>query len=191
MIDTETPVITILISIALYFTLTALGYYLALAMPSIFLLTPTAMNFALLGVMGLAYTIQWVFGYLISFGPEKSVLDAIMAPLNGLVASILYSIPFFIAIACGAPAFITTSYLSWSAANITLLTYSALIFLSGIILLACNAGDISIRSSEFNARHYTGREQTRKGIERQIAKSFNIQRSAADLHFGRSTCMGS
>ena len=157
------PIGIILQSITAIFIVTALTYYIALAMPSIFLLTPTAMNFALLGVMGIAAGICGVFDYLLTSGPYGAVLGAITSPFTGLYMSIVYAIPFFIAIACGAPAFITTSYLSWSAANISILTYSALSFLTGIIFLACNVGDISIDSSEFNG-----------GVQ---LKSFNTQRS--------------
>ena len=152
MINTETnPVITILISIALYFTLTALGYYLVLAMPSIFLLTPTAMNFAILGVMGLAFAISTVLDDLLESGPGGAVVGVIMSPFYGALGSVLLAAPFFIAIACGAPAFITTSYLSWSAANISILSLSGLIFLGGVTQLIGNACGFSVSSHDFNS----------------------------------------
>ena len=151
MINTETnPVSTILISIASYFTLTALGYYLALAMPSIFLLTPTAMNFAILGVMGLAFAIYAVPEFLLTYGLDEAVTGVIMSPFIGVLGSVLLAAPFFIAIACGAPAFITTSYLSWSAANISILSFSGLIFLGGVTQLIGNACGFSVSSSEFD-----------------------------------------
>ena len=152
MIPTETnPVITILKSIALYFTLTALGYYLALAMPSIFLLTPTAMNFAILGVMGLACAISTPLELLLEGGPVGAAAGVIMSPFSGALGSVLLAAPFFIAIACGAPAFITTSYLSWSAANISILSLSGLIFLGGVTQLIGNACGFSVSSHEFNS----------------------------------------
>ena len=147
---TTSPALIILGNMASFFTLTSLTYYLALAMSSIFLLTPTAMNFAILGVIGLAYAINTVFEESLKSGPSGFIASSVCSPVIGLLGSIIFAIPFFIAIACGAPTFITTSYLSWSAANISILTLCALGFLGGVISLAANHGGLSISSSEFN-----------------------------------------
>ena len=163
------PIGIILQSITSFFILTALTYYIALAMPSIFLLTPTAMNFALLGVMGIAAGICGVFDYLLTSGPYGAVLGAITSPFTGLYMSIVYAIPFFIAIACGAPAFITTSYLSWSAANISILSLSGLIFLGGVTQLIGNACCFSVSSHDFNSG---GQYKRFKELESEIARSY-------------------
>ena len=143
------PVWTILAPVVAFFSLTATTYYLTLAIPSIFLLTPMAMNFAILGVMGLAVTSEVILYTLEQESLGGAMLCILGSPFFGLIGSLLYAIPFFIAIACGAPAFITTSYLSWSAANIAVLTYASLFFLGFIISFASNSGDISTSSSEF------------------------------------------
>ena len=124
-------------------------------MPSIFLLTPTAMNFAILGVMGLAFAISTVLDFLLPGGPDGPVVGVIMSPFYGAfygaLGSVVLAASFFIAIACGAPAYIITSCSFWTAANISILSLSGLTFLGGVTQLIGNACGFSVSSHDFNS----------------------------------------
>ena len=69
--------------------------------------------------------------------------------LAGVVACFLLAGPFFIAIASGAPAFITTSYLSWSASNIAFLGLIGLCLIGMITKLVLDVMDNIDRTTKY------------------------------------------
>ena len=140
----------------IYFLLSSITYGLLVAMPSIASLSTVATYFATIGVIGLSCALViFAIGLIISafaianWANEDYIDDVGMLPtigqwfliitvvslVVGILSSLGFSIPFFISILCGAPAFIISSFLSVSAANISFLTAGALI-VSAVALLS-------------------------------------------------------
>ncbi len=120
----------------LYFTLSSITYGLLLVMPTIAALSSVATYFATVGVMGLSCALL-ILPISLLFTPfcidnQKRLLflffTLFIIPIS---ISLVLAVPFFISILAGAPAFITSSFLSLSAANISYLTAGTLI-VSGV-----------------------------------------------------------
>ena len=137
--------IVISLSAVIFFSSTSIAWGLTLATPQLLILSNIAMNFATLAILGLpmsffVFTVTSIpqFWQCLppSWLPSKyltPIIPIISSILLGLIACIFLAAPFFISIAFGAPAFITTSYLSWSASNISFLTLTSLFILPLIV----------------------------------------------------------
>ena len=129
-----------LISCSIFFFIASpIVWGFSFAFPTLASLSPAAFAWAAFGILLLPAAILTFI--IVSIVPEFWKELGGFTPILALIFSIVFSIilfitfaaPFFIAIACGAPAIISASFLSWSATNITLLTYPSL-------LLACAFG---------------------------------------------------
>ena len=137
--------IVISLSAVIFFSSTSIAWGLTLATPQLLVLSNIAMNFATLAILGLpmsffVFTVTSIPQFWQCLPPSWSsnkcltpIISIISSILLGLIACIFLAAPFFISIAFGAPAFITTSYLSWSASNISFLTLTSLFILPFIV----------------------------------------------------------
>ena len=139
---------------AIYLLLSSITYALLVAMPSIASLSTIATYFATIGVIGLSCAlVLFAIGLIISpfaiffvpsdnfgYSPGTRTMNwflfiTVVSLVGGILSSLGFSIPFFISILCGAPAFNTSIFLSVSAANMSFLTAGVLI-VSAVALLS-------------------------------------------------------